>query len=39
LLVLASVVVGYPLLLLASAGLASMTAAWTQRAAFTPAIP
>jgi MFS family permease len=37
LLALASVVVGYPLLLLLSAGLASMTAAWTQRAAITPA--
>jgi MFS family permease len=37
LLAVASVVVGYPLLLLASAGLASMTAAWTQRASFTPA--
>jgi MFS family permease len=39
LLALASVVVGYPLLLLASAGLASMTAAWMQRATFTPATP
>jgi hypothetical protein len=39
LLSLASAVVGYPLLLLASAGLASMTAAWTQRAALTPATP
>lgn len=39
LLALVSVVVGYPLLLLASAGLASMTAAWTQRATLTPATP
>jgi MFS family permease len=39
LLALASVVVGYPLLLLASAGLASMTAAWTRRASLTPATP
>jgi Major Facilitator Superfamily len=37
LLALASVLVGYPLLLLASAGLASATAAWTQRASLTPA--
>jgi MFS family permease len=39
LLALASVVVGYPLLLLASAGLVSMTAAWTQRASIIPATP
>lgn len=39
LLALASVVVGYPLLLLASVGLASVTAARTQRASLTPATP
>jgi hypothetical protein len=39
LMAIVSVAVGYPLLLLASAGLASATAAWTQRASLTQATP